>query len=52
MSHLLYLGYHAVANTRDAFGQHSVHHRVDDVQLVLDGEVDEVGIEQDLVGRA
>ena len=30
----------------------TVHHAGDDVDLVLDGEVDEVGVDEDVVGRA
>ncbi len=30
----------------------TIQHALDNVQLVLDGEVDEVGVQEDVVGRA
>lgn len=42
----------AVGDARDAFGEEAVHHRPNDVHFVSDGEVDEVGIDQDVVGGA
>ena len=45
---LLQLRHHAVGDIRDALGVEGVHHVLDDVHLVLDGEVDEVGVDQDV----
>ena len=50
-SHLLELGNHALSHTRDALSKQAVHHALEDVQLVLNGEVNEVGIDQDVIGR-
>ena len=41
---LLQLGNHAVRDARDALGKQAVHHGFVQVQLVLDREVDEVGV--------
>ena len=48
-SELLQLGDHAVCNVRDALAQQAVHGGLEDVQLVLDRKVDEVGIQQNPV---
>ena len=45
---LLQLRHHAVGDVRDALGVEGVHHVLDNVHLVLDGEVDEVGVDQDV----
>ena len=40
---LLQLRHHAVGDVRDTLGVEGVHHVLDNVHLVLDREVDEVG---------
>ena len=45
------LRHDAVCDVRNALGIESVHHVLDDVHLVLDGEVDEVGVDQDVKRR-
>lgn len=45
---LLKLSHDAVCDVRDALCIEGVHHVLDDVHLVLDGEVDEVGVDQDV----
>ena len=52
LAELLELGHHAVAYVGYALGIHAVHHGLDDVQLVLDGEVDEVRVDEDVIRRA
>ncbi len=49
-SELLQLGYDAVCDVWDALAQQAVHGGLEDVELVLDRKVDEVGVEQDSVG--
>ena len=39
---LLQLRHHAVRDVRDTLGVQAVHHALDNVHLVLDGEVDKV----------
>lgn len=48
----LELGHDAVGDAGDALGEEAVHHRLVDLELVLDREVDEVGVDEDVVGRA
>ena len=48
---LLQLRHHAVGDVRDALGVEGVHHVLDNVHLVLDGEVDEVGVDQNVERR-
>jgi len=49
---LLQLTHHTVSDVRNALGIEAVHHGLDDVESVLDGEVDEVGVDEDVVRRA
>ena len=44
----LKLRHDTIRDVRDAFCIEGVHHVLDDVHLVLDGEVDEVGVNQDV----
>ena len=48
---LLQLRHHAVGDVGDALGVEGVHHILDNVHLVLDGEVDEVGVDQNVERR-
>ena len=48
---LLQLRHHTVGDVRDALGVEGVHHVLDNVHLVLDGEVDEVGVDQNVERR-
>jgi hypothetical protein len=48
---LLQLSDHAIGDVGDALAEEAVHAGLEDVQLVLDGEVDEVGVDEDAVGR-
>ena len=48
---LLQLRHDAVGDVGDTLGVQTVHHALDDVHLVLDGEVDEVGVHEDVKGR-
>jgi hypothetical protein len=50
-SKLLQFGNDTVSDVGNALAKQAVHTRLEDVQLVLDGEVDEVGIDEDAVGR-
>ena len=43
---LFQLCHDAVGNVGDALGIEGVHHVLDDVHLVLDREVDEVGVDE------
>ena len=45
---LLELGHHAVRHARLALGVEAVHHPADEVDLVLDREVDKVGVNEHL----
>ena len=47
---LFKLGHDAVGDAGGALGVQTVHHTLDEVDLVSDGEVDEVGIDEDPVG--
>ena len=49
---LLELGHHRLGDARDALGVQAVHQRAVDVELVLDREVDEVGVDEHAVRRA
>ena len=49
---LLQLRHHAVGDVGDALGVEGVHHILDNVHLILDGEVDEVGVDEYVKGRA
>ena len=42
---------HALADAGNGLAQQTIHGRLEYVQLVLYGEVDEVGVEQQVVGR-
>ncbi len=44
-SELLEFSHHAISDVGDALAQQAVHARLEDVQLVLDAEVDEVGVQ-------
>lgn len=48
---LLQLTKDAVRHTRNALGIQTVHHGLDNVEFVADGEADEVGVDEDVVGR-
>jgi len=48
---LLQLGNDCIRNAWDAFCQQAVHHASHDIQLVFDGEIEEVGIHNDMVWR-
>jgi hypothetical protein len=41
---------HAISNVWDALSEEAVHAGLEDVQFVLDGEVDEIGINDDAIG--
>ena len=43
---------HAVSDVGDALAEEAVHAGLEDVEAVLDGEVDEVGVDEQAVGRA
>ena len=47
-SQFLKLRHDTIRDVRDALCIEGVHHVLDDVHLVLDGEVDEVGVDQDV----
>ena len=47
---LLQLGHDAVGDVGDALGVEAVHHGLHHVQLVLHAEVDEVGVDENVVG--
>ena len=47
-SQFLELRHDTIRDVRDALCIEGVHHVLDDVHLILDGEVDEVGIDQDV----
>ena len=49
-SQFLKLCHDAVRDVGDALGIESVHHILDDVHLVLDGEIDEVGVDEYVEG--
>lgn len=49
---LLKFGHHAVGDAWYAFCKQAVHHRLVDLQLVLDRKVDEVRIKNNLVRRS
>ena len=49
---LLQLGHHAVGDARNDLGIEAVHRGLDDLQLVLNGKVDKIGVQQDVVRRA
>lgn len=49
---LLQLSHHAVSDTGYALGEQAVHHGLVYFELVLDTEVDKVGIHEDVVRRA
>lgn len=51
LAQLLQFGHHAVSYVRRTFGEHTVHHRLNYVQLVFDREVDEVCIDKDMIWR-
>lgn len=51
MAELLQLGDNAVCYVGNALSQEQVHRVLEDVQLVLDGHVDEVGVQQQSEGR-
>lgn len=42
---LLQLSNHAIRHVGNTFRQQTIHHALHDIQLVLDGEVDKVGID-------
>jgi len=44
------LAHDAVGDAWDAFGEEAVHHGAYHVHFVFDGEVDEVGVDEDVVG--
>ena len=46
-SKLLKLAHNAIRDVRDAFSKQAVHTCLEDVELILDGKVDEVGIDDD-----
>ena len=47
-SQFLKLRHDTIRDVRDALCIEGVHHVLDDVHLVLDGEVDKVGVHQDV----
>lgn len=47
---LLQLGHDAVGDVGDALGVEAVHHGLHHVQLILHTEVDEVGVDENVVG--
>lgn len=48
----LQLGHDAVGNARGGFGVETVHHGLHQLELLLDRKVDEVGVDEDGVGRS
>ena len=44
VAHFFKLSYNTIGNARNTLRKQAIHHRFEDVQLVLDREVDEVGI--------
>jgi len=51
VAQLLKLSHNAVRNTRDTLGVEAVHHAADEVELVLQAEVDEIGVDENAIGR-
>jgi hypothetical protein len=51
-AHLFELRHHAVGDHGHALCEQAVHRRAHNLQLVFDGKVDKVGVQQDVVGRA
>jgi hypothetical protein len=49
---LLQLPHNTLTDTRYNLPQQTVHTRLEDIQLVLNRKVDEVGIDQNSVGRS
>ena len=49
---LFELGQDAIRHGRNAFRHQAIHHSLDELDLVLYGKVDKVGVDQDAVGRA
>ncbi len=52
MAEFFQLRDHAVCDTGNALCQQAVHHRLEDVHFILNRVVDEVGVNENLVGRA
>ena len=52
LTKLLQLRNHAIRDAGVALGQQANHHRLEDIKLVLDREVDKVRIDQHLIRRA
>lgn len=42
---------HAIRHARDTLGHEAVHHSLHELNLVLDGEIDEIRVDEDAVGR-
>lgn len=49
---LFQLADHAIRDVRDALGVEAVHHGFDHVEFVFNAKVDEIGVDEDVVGRA
>ena len=49
MTHFLELSHDAVSDAWNCFSKQTIHHRLENVQFVLDREVDEIGIDQYMV---
>ena len=48
---LLDFTHHAIGDVRCAFGIQTIHHRLNDIELDFDGEVDEIRIDDDMIRR-
>lgn len=52
LAQLFQLRHDAISDTRNALRQQTIHHRLVNLQLVLDREVDKVGIYENMVRRS
>lgn len=48
-SHLFQLGHYTVADARYAFSVETVHHGLDHLEFVLEGEIDEIRIDDYMI---
>lgn len=51
LTQFLEFGHDAVGDARDALGVESIHHAFDHIDAILEGEVDEIGVDDDSVRR-
>ena len=52
LSELFQLSDNAICDARNAFGIEAIHHRRDDLELVLEGEINKVRIEYNSIRRS